>query len=95
MPDRLDDVEVERLLEDLPGWRFEEGALKKQFVFRDFADAFAFMTATAAKAEELNHHPDWANSYNRVDISLRTHSAGGVTSLDVELARAIDDFAAQ
>lgn len=85
----LDTGEIERLLEELPGWRLERGALTREFVFRDFSDAFRFMTAAAAKAEEMNHHPDWSNSYNRVVVALRTHSVGGVTGLDFDLARAM------
>jgi 4a-hydroxytetrahydrobiopterin dehydratase len=83
-------------LKDLPGWAYDShaGAIRRHFAFADFAEAFAFMARVAKAAEELDHHPDWANSWNKVDIALSTHSAGGVTALDIRLARAIDSAAA-
>lgn len=77
---------------DLPDWELtaDDKALVRSFKFPDFAAAFAFMTKVAAKAEAQHHHPDWRNVYNRVDILLTTHDAGGLTSRDVTLAKAID-----
>ena len=73
-------------------WQEVDGALHKKFEFRDFAEAFAFMTRVAAVAEEQNHHPDWSNSWNTVEISLRSHDKGAITKRDYELANAIDEL---
>jgi 4a-hydroxytetrahydrobiopterin dehydratase len=79
-------------LGQLDGWTAVEGrdAISKSYEFRDFAEAFAFMTRTALAAEKLDHHPEWFNVYNRVDVVLATHDADGVTELDVRLARLMD-----
>lgn len=83
---------VQAALAQLPGWQFEaqRPALQKQFVFADFSAAFGFMTRVALLAERMNHHPEWFNVYNRVDVVLTTHDAGGVTALDVDMARAMN-----
>lgn len=73
-----------------PQWEEREDSLHRRFQFADFAEAFAFMTRVAAEAEGLDHHPDWSNSWNVVEIDLVTHDAGGVTDKDRELAAAID-----
>lgn len=80
----------------LDGWNEVEGrdAIRKDFRFADFNAAFAFMTRVALKAERMDHHPEWTNVFNRVDIVLSTHDAGGVTGRDIELARFIDRAAA-
>lgn len=77
------------------GWTLEAGrdALRKTFVFRDFVEAFGFMTRAALVAEKLGHHPDWSNSYRRVEVVLTTHDAGGLTDLDVTLAERMDRLA--
>lgn len=76
---------------DVPeGWAVVGHALRKEFVFRDFADAFAFMTRVAAEAEAMNHHPDWSNSWNRVVIELTSHDVDRLTARDTRLAAAID-----
>jgi len=93
-PQRLDEAAIAQALVDLPGWERAGDAIRRKFCFADFRAAFAFMTAVAASAEELDHHPDWSNSYRTVDITLSTHAAGGLTALDFELARAIDAAAA-
>lgn len=74
------------------GWALEVGAdaLEKTFLFKDFKQAFAFMTRVADEAEALGHHPDWSNSYRTVRVRLTTHDAGGLTGLDVELAKRMD-----
>lgn len=80
----------------LPGWQEAGGnrdSIVKTFRFHDFAEAFAFMTRVALTAERMNHHPDWKNSYNEVEICLSTHDAGGLTERDIRLAHAIDDAA--
>jgi 4a-hydroxytetrahydrobiopterin dehydratase len=94
---RLTDGEREAALAALPGWRFdgEAGAIRRSFRFADFSQAFAFMTRVAMAAEKADHHPDWSNSWNKVEIALSTHSAGGLTVLDIEMARAIDAYAGQ
>lgn len=76
----------------LPRWRSVEGrdAIARSFRFSSFAAAFAFMTAVAEEAERLDHHPEWSNVYDRVEVVLTTHSTGGVSALDVALAKFID-----
>jgi 4a-hydroxytetrahydrobiopterin dehydratase len=83
-------------LATLDGWSEVEGrdAIAKSFRFEDVNDAFGFMTRIALHAERLDHHPEWFNVYNRVDITLATHDAGGVTERDIALARLIDAAAA-
>jgi len=80
----------------LDGWQELEGvnAIAKQFVFADFNAAFGWMTRVALVAEKQNHHPEWANVYNRVDVILATHDAGGLTGRDIALAEAMDRLAA-
>ncbi len=98
MARRLLDAEALRTaLKTLPQWEAGRGSntpdrIRREFVFEDFQQAFAFMTRVAALAEELNHHPDWRNSYNRVEIELTTHDLGGLSGLDVEMARRIDEI---
>ena len=83
------------LLRVMPDWRLgDEGrAISRNFEFSDFKAAFAFMTRVALAAEKADHHPDWSNVYNKVNITLTTHDAGGLTLKDFELARFIDDVA--
>jgi 4a-hydroxytetrahydrobiopterin dehydratase len=85
-------IPVASALAQLPGWSAVEGreAIFKSFKFKDFKAAFAFMTQAALKAEQMDHHPEWFNVYNRVDVTLTTHDAQGITALDVELARFMD-----
>jgi 4a-hydroxytetrahydrobiopterin dehydratase len=74
-------------------WKEENNKLTKTFVFKDFIEAFAFMTKVAIVAEKMNHHPTWTNTWNKVNIELSTHDAGNiVTELDRTLAKAIDKF---
>ncbi len=83
--------ELEPALSELraQGWTAdaERKTISRSFKFRDFSEAFGWMAQAALAAEKLNHHPDWFNSYNRVDVCLTTHSAGGITDLDIRLAR--------
>ena len=88
-------IGAEAALAQLSGWAAADGrdAIVKRFKFVDFSTAFGFMTRIALAAEKLDHHPEWSNVYNRVEILLTTHDAGGVTALDVTLARIIDTAA--
>ena len=90
-------VEGLNLKEEVPLWTLDVGGKKiaRQFVFSDFRQAFAFMTLCAQYAEEMNHHPDWSNSWNTVKVELTTHSADALTKLDIQLAKAMDAFASQ
>lgn len=81
---------------DVPkGWTLEEGgkALVRTFRFKDFSEAFAFMTRVALHAQKVDHHPEWTNVWNRVDFRLTTHDTGGITDRDVKLAEAINRLA--
>ena len=88
----LTESERDEALAGLDGWSFDAGrnGIAKSFKFADFGAAFAFMVRVALEAEKADHHPDWSNVWNRVDILLSTHSAGGVTAKDIALARAIE-----
>ncbi|MFQ5764200.1 MAG: 4a-hydroxytetrahydrobiopterin dehydratase [Rhodospirillales bacterium] len=96
MADKMSSDEVEKALAGLKGWAKAEGrdAIRKTFKFADFKEAFAFMTRAALRAEQMDHHPEWFNVYSTVEVTLATHDAGGVTALDVELARFMDEAAA-
>jgi 4a-hydroxytetrahydrobiopterin dehydratase len=95
MTERLTGAGRRARLSELSGWSEVEDrdAIAKSFRFADFNAAFAFMTRVAMQAEKMNHHPEWSNVYNRVEIVLTTHDAGGVTERDVKLARFIDQAA--
>lgn len=94
---RLTLNEREKLLPDLAGWTAADGrdAIFKRFLFDDFVGAFGFMTQAALVAEKNDHHPEWANVYNQVEITLTTHDANGLSMRDVEFARALDALAAR
>jgi len=85
-PKKLGEADIARRLQALPGWEIKGGKLHRELVFKDFAEAFRFMTGVAFVAERLNHHPEWFNVYNRVSLDLVTHDAQGITALDFELA---------
>ena len=89
----LSDDEIRSRLEDLDGWSFEDGALTKTFKFEDFAASVDFVVRITPPAEEMNHHPDVAISWNKVTLTLSTHSEGGVTMNDFELASRVDPLA--
>ena len=82
--------EHERLPELLPAWTLQAGKLHREFRFANFSEAFGFMARVALAAERLDHHPEWSNVWNRVVIDLTTHDTGGLSNLDLELARQID-----
>ena len=87
---KLDETQIEEALRSLPQWTLDEGKLFRRFLFADFLGAFGFMSRAALLAERQNHHPEWFNVYNRVDVWLTTHDAGGLSERDVALARALD-----
>ncbi len=96
MAEKLDRNTVQNKINDLPGWTLaaDRDAIVKTYTFGDFTAAFAFMTRCALVAEKMNHHPEWFNVYNRVEVTLNTHDAGGITELDLKLAAAMNKFAA-
>ncbi|MDX2245215.1 MAG: 4a-hydroxytetrahydrobiopterin dehydratase [Bacteroidia bacterium] len=79
-------------LKTLSGWKFRNNGIEKQYKFKDFTAAFGFMAQVAILAEKANHHPEWSNVYNRVEIRLSTHDAGGLTDKDFSLANAINQL---
>ena len=81
-------------LKSSTGWSLKDGKLHREFTFANFPEAFGFMTSVAFIAESMNHHPEWANVFNRVTIDLATHSAGGITDLDFSLLERIEAIAA-
>ena len=92
-PARLSDTELAAALRELPDWSLRDGKLHRELRFRDFSEAFGFMTRAALVAESMNHHPEWLNVWNRVVVDLSTHDAGGITALDLELARRMNALA--
>ena len=86
----LSDRQLESGLKELTDWSFRDEKLFKEFKFLDFAQAFEFMSLVAIVAETMDHHPEWSNVYNSVEINLVTHSEGGITQLDIDLAKKID-----
>ncbi len=90
---KMTDKEVAQELGKLPGWSLENGKLHRTFQFADFIEAFGFMSRAALVAEAMGHHPDWSNVWNRVTVDLSTHSIGGISRLDFELAAKMQAFA--
>ena len=96
MANKLSETERKQAMGTLDGWSDvdDRDAIKKTFKFKNFNQAFGFMSRVAMKAEKMDHHPEWFNVYATVDVTLATHDAGGVTSLDIELATFMDKVAA-
>lgn len=92
-PTKLNDQQIATELAKLKGWTIESGKLHRVFEFKDFVQAFSFMTAVALAAEKMDHHPDWSNGWNKVTVDLVTHSAGGITANDVALAAKMQQLA--
>ena len=94
MRTRLEGEARTAALAQLTGWQEVDGrdAISKSFQFKSFNEAWAFMARTALVAEKMDHHPEWFNVYNRVDVTLSTHDADGLTQLDIKLATAMDSF---
>ena len=85
-------TEAEGPLKTLSGWAFANDGIEKTFTFKDFVEAFGFMAKVAILAEKADHHPEWSNVYNRVEVRLSTHDAGGLTDKDFDLAKAIEEI---
>ncbi len=94
MVEKLDDGERRAAIDGLSGWADvkDRDAIQKTFTFKNFSEAFGFMTRAALVAEKLDHHPEWFNVWNRVDVTLSTHDAGGLTARDIKLAAAMDQI---
>jgi len=84
---RMQAEQINDVMEELAGWLLVDGKLKREIVFPDFAAAFGFMASMAVISEAMNHHPDWSNTYNRVEIALCSHDVGGLTERDVRWAK--------
>ena len=95
MSEIMNSTEIAQSLDNLPGWLVgsDEKSIHKEFKFKTFSQAWGFMSRVALKAEKMDHHPDWSNSYNSVKISLSTHDKGGVTEKDTKLASFIEKCA--
>ena len=95
MAKKLDEAARGSMAARVPGWTTTDGrdAIQKTFKFKDFNEAFGFMARAALVAEKMNHHPEWFNVWNRVEVTLSTHDAGGLTELDLKLAEAMDRIA--
>jgi 4a-hydroxytetrahydrobiopterin dehydratase len=92
-PTKLTDAEIDTELATAAGWTRTGDKLLRTYQFKDFVTAFGFMASVALVAERMNHHPEWSNVYRTVRIELTTHDAGGITALDLELARAMNGLA--
>lgn len=91
-PERLTDEQIQQELKNLPGWSLQNGKLHKEYVFKDFTQAFGFMTKAALYAEKMDHHPEWFNVYNKLQVDLMTHDAGGITTNDIALAKTFESL---
>jgi 4a-hydroxytetrahydrobiopterin dehydratase len=89
---KLSDDQIKKELANLPGWSIANGKLHKDFVFKDFIEAFGFMSTAALHIEKMNHHPEWFNVYNKIKVDLTTHDAGGITQNDINLARILNSL---
>jgi len=90
--EKLSSSDIEQRMVELPAWALDQHKLFRQFVFANFVETFGFMSQVALLAERLGHHPEWSNVYNRVEIHLTTHDAGGLSALDFTLAKQIDSL---
>lgn len=95
MAEKLSREEIDAAMAELPDWQLAESgnAISKSFKFKNFSQAWAFMSRSALLAEKMIHHPEWFNVYNRVDVTLNTHDVGGLSELDIKMAKAMDKFA--
>jgi 4a-hydroxytetrahydrobiopterin dehydratase len=93
--EKLSDTAIATRLTDIAPWKLREGKLYRKLVFKDFSEAFGFMSRVALLAETMDHHPEWSNVYNRVEIYLTSHDAGGITERDFTLAGRVNGLLAQ
>jgi len=95
MAERLNEDRIKEAIAELEGWQLSADgrAIERSFRFKGFNSAFGFMTRVALLAEKMNHHPEWSNVYNRVEVRLTTHDAGGVTENDLKMARRMNQYA--
>ena len=91
--EKLTDAQISAGLAQLPGWKLQDGKLHREYKFADFPHAVGFMAIAAPSIEKKNHHPEWANVYNRVTVDLTTHDAGGITQKDLDLAALLEGIA--
>jgi len=90
--EKLSDEEITNSLKELSGWEYKDGAIERNYKFKNFKEAFTTMTRIAFECEAQNHHPDWSNVYNSLNIRLNTHDVGGITSNDFKLAESIENI---
>jgi 4a-hydroxytetrahydrobiopterin dehydratase len=95
MPEKLSDADIQKHCEQLAGWELKDDKLHGEFKFSNFVAAFGFMTQAAIHAEKMNHHPEWFNVYNKVNVGLSTHDVGGISELDFKLAQKMNELAKQ
>ncbi len=95
MAEKLNDAQIEEAINTLSGWAKVDGrdAIAKTFTFKDFNEAWGFMSRCALAAEQINHHPEWFNVYKTVEVTLSTHDVGGLSELDIKLAKTMDQLA--
>ena len=90
--EKLSTTAIEKAIAPLEGWSYQDGFISKTFLFKDFVEAFGFISKVAVISEKLNHHPDWSGVYNKVVLRLSTHDAGGVTANDIEFAKMTENY---
>ncbi len=95
MAKKLKTKEIKKLLPTLPSWKVVRGSLYREFVFKDFKEAFGFMIKSAIVAEKMDHHPDWSNVFKTVKVRLNTHDVKGISELDFKLAQKMDKLIAK
>ena len=91
--EKLSDEQIKKELSNLHGWNVTNGKLHKDFIFKDFIEAFGFISKAAIHIEKMNHHPEWFNVYNKIKVDLVTHDAGGITQNDINLAKILNSLA--
>lgn len=91
--EKLSDEQIKKELSNLPGWNVTNGKLHKDFIFKDFIEAFGFISKAAIHIEKMNHHPEWFNVYNKIKVDLVTHDASGITQNDIDLAKILNSLA--
>ena len=92
--EKLSDEQIKKELSNLPGWNVTNGKLHKDFIFKDFIEAFGFISKAAIHIEKMNHHPEWFNEWNKVVVDLTTHDVGGISERDFRLAAEMEKLAA-